>query len=112
MATVDRYAALKNALVDADRALGGGVTIDPLKSQAENFDAYASGKPWYFKAEMVRPHGGLRRGGKVVNREQHLEVTVKKGGEAEAQKLLDLFQYDGVIRTMHSVPHGGRKHGH
>jgi hypothetical protein len=111
MATVDRYAALKNALVDADLALGGGVTIDPLKSQAENFEAYAKGKSWFVKAEMNRPLGGLRRGGRVVRREQQLEITVRKGGEAEAQKLLDLFQYDGVIRTMHSVPHGGRKHG-
>lgn len=81
------------------------------KSPADTFRASASGQSWFVKAEMQRQLGGLRRGpgGSVAKRAPMLEVTVKRGGKAEAAQLLSRLGLEGRVVEERPVRHGWRR---
>jgi hypothetical protein len=90
------------------RAQGSARTATP----ADRFREAANGKPWFVSAEMQRQLGGLRRGenGAVAKRPPILEVTVKRGTKAEAERVLARLGIE-TARVVEERPvrHGWRR---
>ncbi|HSI03999.1 MAG: hypothetical protein ACAI38_06095 [Myxococcota bacterium] len=88
-----------------EAARGRETSLSP--SPADRFTAKAFGKAWFVSAEMERPRGGRRVGGKVARRPERLEITVRAGGSAAARVMLAELGISGAtINEMRRIPGG------